>query len=443
MKEKLSAGQIVSVSLALFAMFFGAGNMIFPPMIGHLAGDSFVSGTMGFVVTDAGLSVIGIAAIVFAGSRLDDIGRQIGPKFSVFLGLVVYFLIGPLFALPRTGTVSYEMAVLPFMGEGGSMAASVIFTAVFFGVTYLLCANPSKIVDIVGKILTPILLISIAVIFVVSLVNPVGEISGPEGDYASIPFFKGFVEGYLALDGLAALAFGIVVITSIRNMGVKSDGGVAKYTLLSGVFAGLGLAVVYLMLAYVGAQTSGEEFSFENGGELLAAVVNIQMGKAGNIVLGLAVLMACLTTAIGLATSFADYISELKPSWSYKKVLAAVCLFSFAISNIGLTTMISVTLPALVMVYPPVVVLVLLTFLKKFINGKKEVYVLAMIMAFMVGIFDGLKNAGITEGAAFNFMSEYIPFFDLGVGWAVPALAGAVIGMLPFVRFMSHEQKKG
>ena len=135
MKEKLSAGQIVSVSLALFAMFFGAGNMIFPPMIGHLGGDSFVSGTMGFVVTDAGLSVIGIAAIVFAGSRLDDIGRQIGPKFSVFLGLLVYFLIGPLFALPRTGTVSYEMAVLPFMNGGGSMAASVVFTAVFFGVT--------------------------------------------------------------------------------------------------------------------------------------------------------------------------------------------------------------------------------------------------------------------------------------------------------------------
>ena len=290
MKEKLSAGQIVSVSLALFAMFFGAGNMIFPPMIGHLGGDSFVSGTMGFVVTDAGLSVIGIAAIVFAGSRLDDIGRQIGPKFSVFLGLLVYFLIGPLFALPRTGTVSYEMAVLPFMNGGGSMAASVVFTAVFFGVTYLLCANPSKIVDIVGKILTPILLISIAVIFVVSLINPVGEISAPEGDYATIPFFKGFVEGYLALDGLAALAFGIVVITSIRNMGVKSDTGVARYTLLSGVFAGLGLAVVYLMLAYVGAQTSGERFSFSNGGELLAAVVDMQMGKAGNIVLGLAVL---------------------------------------------------------------------------------------------------------------------------------------------------------
>ena len=258
--------------------------------------------------------------------------------------------------------------------------------------------------------------------------------------------FKGydilFVEGYLALDGLAALAFGIVVITSIRNMGVKSDTGVARYTLLSGVFAGLGLAVVYLMLAYVGAQTSGEGFSFSNGGELLAAVVDMQMGKAGNIVLGLAVLMACLTTAIGLATSFADYISELRPAWSYKKVLAAVCLFSFAVSNIGLTTMISITLPALVMIYPPVVVLVLMTFLKKFINGKKEAYVLAMVMAFIVGIFDGLKNAGITEGAAFDFMSEYIPFFDLGVGWVIPAIVGAVIGMLPFIRFMNHEKKE-
>lgn len=439
MKEKLTTGQLVSVSLALFAMFFGAGNMIFPPMIGYLAGESFVSGTMGFVVTDAGLSVIGIAAIVFAGSRLDDIGRQIGPRFSIFLGLVVYFLIGPLFALPRTGTVSYEMALIPFLGENASMATSVIFTAVFFGVTYLLCANPSKIVDIVGKILTPLLLISIAVIFVVSLINPVGEISAPEGDYATIPFFKGFVEGYLALDGLAALAFGIVVINSIRNMGIGSDKGVAKYTLICGVFAGIGLGVVYLMLAYVGAQTSGDGFSFANGSEVLSAVVNTQMGKTGNLVLGLAVLMACLTTAIGLATSFADYISEIKPSWSYKKVLAAVCLFSFAVSNIGLTAMISITLPALVMIYPPIVVLVLLTFLKKYINGKKEVYVLAMFMAFIVGIFDGLKNAGIDSGAAFDFMSKYVPFFDLGIGWLIPAIAGAVIGGLPFIKFMRRD----
>ena len=151
MNNKLGFGKIISVSLMLFAMFFGAGNMIFPPMLGHLGGENFLQATLGFVLTDAGLSVLGIAAIIFVGTKIDDLVRLIGPKFAVFMAMVIYLLIGPLFALPRTGTVSYEMAVIPFLGESAGLLTSVIFTAVFFGVTYFLCLNPSKLVDIVGN----------------------------------------------------------------------------------------------------------------------------------------------------------------------------------------------------------------------------------------------------------------------------------------------------
>lgn len=432
MKEKLSTGQIITVSLMLFAMFFGAGNMIFPPMIGHLGGENFLSGILGFVFTDAGLSVLGIAAVVLVGTKLDDLASLVGPKFSIFLGTLIYLLIGPLFALPRTGTVSYEMAVVPFLGDKAGMVSSVIFTAIFFGVTYLLCVNQSKLVDIVGKILTPILLISIAVIFIVSVINPVGEVGVAQGDYATMPFFKGIIEGYLALDGLAAVAFAIVVITAIKNLGVSDSKAVAKYTLISGVIAGIGLGVVYLALGYVGAQTSSGE-AFDNGGVLLASVVNTLLGKGGNAVLGVAVLMACLTTSIGLATSFSDYISETFPRFSYKQVLIAVCLFSFALSNVGLTAMITFTLPALVMVYPPVIVLVLFSFANKLFKGKSEPYMLSMAFAFIIGIFDGLKTAGIDLGGVAEVVSK-VPFFDLGIGWIVPAIVGAVIGMLPFVK---------
>lgn len=337
-------------------------------------------------------------------------------------------MIGPLFGHPRTGTVSYELAVVPFLGEHAGLLSSVIFTAIFFGITYVLCLNPNRLIDIVGKFLTPVLLISIAVIFTVSLIHPVGEIGAPQGAYATMPFFQGLIEGYLALDGFAALAFAIVIITAIKDMGVKETSDIVKYTLISGVFAGIALGVVYMALGYVGAQTS-EIGDFENGGQLLAIVVNRLLGNGGNLILGLAVMLACLTTSIGLSTSFADYFHELFPQISYKRLLAGVCLFSFAISNVGLTTMIKVTLPALVMVYPPVITLVLLSFGKKYIGDRKEPYILAMLFAFIVGIRDGLNNAGITIGFLEKAVS-FIPFFDLGIGWIVPAIAGCIIGLI-------------
>ncbi|MFV0517167.1 MAG: branched-chain amino acid transport system II carrier protein [Aminipila sp.] len=439
MNSKLSFSKLLSLSLMLFAMFFGAGNMIFPPMLGQLAGENFLQGVMGFVVTDAGLSILGIAAIVLVGTKLDDLVGLIGPKFSIFMGVLIYLLIGPLFALPRTGTVSFELAIVPFIPDNASrIVVSVIFTAIFFGVTYILSLNPSKIVDVVGKVLTPILLISIAVIFITSLINPVGEIGSATGDYQSIPFFKGMIEGYLALDGIAALAFAIVVINAVKDFGISEPKAIAKYTLSAGIFAGVGLGLTYLALGYVGAQTSSGAL-FENGGQLLASVVHQLLGKGGNVVLGLAVLLACLTTSIGLSSSFSDYFHAILPKYSYKKILAVVCIFSFAISNVGLTTMIQFTLPALIMIYPPAIALVLFSFCNRWIKSKPEAYALALLFAFIIGVFDGLKTANISLGAVSDLVAT-LPLFNLGLGWVIPSIIGCLIGMLPFVNFLSRKK---
>ncbi|QHI72151.1 branched-chain amino acid transport system II carrier protein [Aminipila terrae] len=440
MNQKLSFSKLLSLSLMLFAMFFGAGNMIFPPMMGQLSGGSFLQSVAGFVATDAGLSILGIAAVVMVGTKLDDLVGLIGPKFSIFMGVLIYLLIGPLFALPRTGTVSFELAVVPFIPEGiPKILFSVIFTAIFFGVTYVLSINPSKLVDIVGKILTPVLLISIAVIFIACVIHPVGEIGTATGEYASIPFFRGMIEGYLALDGLAALAFAIVVINSVKGFGISHPKAIVKYTLLAGVLAGVGLGIVYLALGFIGAQTSTSPL-FENGSQLLAAVVYQLLGRGGNIVLGLAVLMACLTTSIGLASSFSDYFNVILPKYSYKSILAVVCIFSFALSNIGLTTMIQVTLPALVMIYPPAIALILLSFCNRWIKSKSEAYALALLFAFIIGVFDGLKTAGISLGGLSVLVAK-IPLFSLGLGWIIPAIIGCIIGMLPFVNFLTKKKE--
>ncbi|MGP1570129.1 MAG: branched-chain amino acid transport system II carrier protein [Eubacteriales bacterium] len=441
-QEKLSFGKLMSLSMMLFAMFFGAGNMIFPSGLGQLSGENFFVGTLGFVVTDAGLSVLGIAAIVMLGTKLDDLAYLVSPKFALFMGMVIYLLIGPLFAIPRTAATSFSMAVVPFLPQDADHRIFLlVFSALFFIVTYFISLNPAKLVKIVGSILTPILLISIAVIFVVSLINPVGEIGVAQtAEYEKIPFFKGMIEGYLALDGLAALAFAIVVIDSVKNFGVEQPKNIAKYTLYAGAFSGIGMGIVYLALGYVGAQTSKME-TFPSGADLLNYAVHELLGGYGNLVLGIAVLMACLTTAIGLATSFADYFHTNFPKFSYKAILIAVCVFGFAIANVGLASLIQITVPALVMVYPPAIALVLLSFLKRYIGDKHEPYALAVAFSFISGIFFALNMIGIKLGTV-TTVAESVPLFDKGLGWVIPAIVGCGIGMLPFVKFIKKENQQ-
>ena len=306
MKEKLSFSQLLSLSLMLFALFFGAGNMIFPPAMGQAAGTNVWAALAGYVATDVGLPLITIAAVVFAGRSLLKLLGKAGARFAAFFAALIYLLIGPLFAIPRTGSVSFELALLPFLGEGANTTLfSILFTAVFFGLTYFLSANPQKIVYIVGKILTPILLLSIFIIGLSAIVHPISPLNAPVGDYGAIPFFKGLIEGYQALDALAAGVFALIVIENVEGMGIKKEGNIVKYTLLAGLLAAVGLAVVYGILAYVGA-TSSALGQFSNGGQLLSAVANSMFGTVGMLILGVAVLFACLTTASGLTTSVGD-----------------------------------------------------------------------------------------------------------------------------------------
>ncbi len=428
MKEKMSLPQIVSLSLMLFALFFGAGNMIFPPALGQASGEQVWPALAGFIFTDAGISVLGIAAIVLAGKSLADLSQKVGPRFAAVFAVVVYFLIGPLFAIPRTGSVSFELAMLPFLGEGASnQPYMALFTLGFFAVTLLLSLNPNKIVDIVGKVLTPVLILAIAVIGIGVFLHPLGPLGEATGDYVTMPFFRGLIEGYLALDGLAALVFALIVIENVQAYGVKSKRGIIKYSLLAGALAAIGLAVVYGILAYIGA-TSGSLGQFANGGQLLAAVTRHLYGSGGNVILGIAVIFACLTTSIGLTTSFGNYFHETYPRWSYRTIIVLVCGFSFLIANIGLTQLISVTLPVLIMVYPVTMVLVVCSFFDRFFHSEPAVYIGSMICAFAVSVVNGLETGGLSAGILSEWV-RYIPFYELGIGWLIPAIVGALAGL--------------
>ncbi|MBQ5702335.1 MAG: branched-chain amino acid transport system II carrier protein, partial [Peptococcaceae bacterium] len=374
MNEKMSFSQLLALSLMLFALFFGAGNMIFPPAMGQLAGTNVGAALAGFIFTDVGLPLLAIAAVVFANRSLDTMAGRAGEKFGRFFIILIYLLIGPLFAIPRTGSVSFEMVVTPFLGaDTNPLIFSVIFTAIFFTAVYFLSANPSRIVAIVGKVLTPVLLIAIFIIGLTAVINPIGPLGEPVGDYNTIAFFKGMVEGYAAMDALAAGIFALIVIQNVEAMGIRQEKNIIKYTMLAGLFAAMGLAVVYGILAFVGA-TAGPLGEFTNGGQLLSAVSKHMFGTAGMLILGVAVLFACLTTAIGLTTACGEYFSDHFAKLEYNHVIIAVVLFSFVVSNVGLTQLLSITVPGLLMVYPILMALVISGFFDKWFKGRQPIY---------------------------------------------------------------------
>ena len=432
----MKARQVLSITLTLFAVFFGAGNMIFPPAMGQQAGEHYIQALAGFIVTDAGIALLGMIAVVLVGTEVSDLGELVGRRFAIFLSVCIYLLIGPLFALPRTGSVSFELAVRPYLTEPNVWWVSLIVTGIFFGLTYYLSGNPKKVVNLIGKYLTPVLLICIVLIFLACVLmekSPhgrvqYGSIGAPRGAYAEIPFFQGMIEGYYALDGPAGLVFAIIIINAVRGFQVHEKKNIIKYTLFCGAGAALILSVVYYMLTYIGAVT---QTPFSNGGTLLHAVASDLLGPVGGIVLGVAVFFACMTTSIGLTTSFADYFHELFPNMSYKKITAIVCLFSFAVSNVGLSYMITISQPVLMMIYPVLIVLIVLSFGHKWIGRRKMVYIFSMAVAFGIAFINAMEGVGIELGMLTEWAKK-LPLYELHLGWMLPAAGGALLGLLPF-----------
>ena len=428
--NKLSTSHIIYASFMLFSIFFGAGNMIFPPSLGQQAGTQAPLALLGFSITDAGLAALGIIAVVVAGNNMDDLVSRAGKKFGVFLTMAIYLLIGPLFAIPRTGAVSFEVGIVPFLPEGSSrVVPMLLYTAVFFALTYFFSLKPTKIIDIVGKVMSPILLLSILLIFVTAMLNPLGEVIEPTVEYANGPFVEGLLQGYLALDGFGAPVFAIIIVDIFKEKGVTDRKSIVRYTCMVGLIAAALLCLVYGELCLLGAQTSAME-PFANGGVLLSYAVHTMFGKWGNVILGVAMVMACLTTSIGLTTSFGDYFSKRYPNLKYRNIIGAVCVFTWIVSNIGLDMLMHLVLPILVVLYPLLTVLVLLSFFDRFWHGRTEVYLLSMVFALLFSIFDGFKTAGIALGGLTERVMR-LPLASVGVGWLIPAAIGFILAMTP------------
>lgn len=429
MKQKLTFMEILPIGLMLFASFFGAGNLIFPPALGQSAGVNFLPAAAGFCTTGVGIPLLGIIAIgLLRASNPEALALPVHSKFAKALIVVTVLTIGPFFAIPRTGAVSFDVGILPFISAENYDLGLALYSLFFFVVTYFLSVNPSKIVDWVGKILTPLLLISIAILVVQVFMHPMGEPQQAGGYYASMPYLKGFQEGYYTMDLLATMLFGTVVIDSIKVRGISEGSVLTRTCIMAGIIAAVLLAAIYFSLTYTGATSVAVFGVSDNGAIALSSIANYYMGTAGNVVLCLMIFFACLTTSIGLTVSAGSYLEQvLKYKMQYQRIAAIICIFSFAVSNVGLTKIISLSVPVLCLLYPIVIVLVMMAFMPV---KRACVYRSTLAFTIVFAIIDGLNAAGVPMKTAEALFKDVIPFYSAGFGWFVPSIVGLVLGIL-------------
>lgn len=428
--QSLSKSHTFFIGLMLFSLFFGAGNLIFPPILGQQSGEHFLIAMIGFILTGVGLPLLTIITIGLTGKDMQQIAQHVHPKFGVVFAVAVYLLIGPSMAIPRVANVSFEMGARSFFPEAIQSDAWVLFlySLLFFSVVFFMCLNPSKLVVWIGNVLTPLLLLSIVGLFIAALLNPLGSAQPPINQYATSPGFKGFMEGYLTMDTIAALAFGLIVINAIKDKGVENKRSIAKAVVMAGIIAGIGLIFVYAALGYIGV-TSVEALGYaENGGQLLILAVQELFGPSGLLLLAVIVTLACLTTCIGLVSACSQYFNKLLPKIPLPWIAFIVCVLGLLVANLGLNRIISISEPVLLVIYPVAIVLIVLSLFHKFIGGRSSVYIGALIGTVIISVFDGIKAAGVSIDVITPVL-KVLPLYKEGIGWLLPAIVGGCIGL--------------
>lgn len=428
---KLGKRDLLVVSVMLFALFFGAGNLIFPPFLGQNAGRNTLPAMAGFLATAVILPVLGVVVVArFDG--LERLGQQVDKRFALVFTVLIYISIGPGLGIPRAASVPFEMAVAPYLPEGANASLWMAgYSLVFFLVALWLCLNPGKLVNRIGRGLTPALLTLLALLFVCFLFRGETEVAAPQDSYAAAPFLKGFTEGYNTMDTIAALNFGLVISTTLGSFGLREKRDRMRYTILAGVLAGAILVLVYAMLSYMGMCSSGVYAVQENGAWTLRCIVYQVFGSTGAVLLAAIFTLACLTTCVGLINSISQYFSMLFKKVSYRAWVYIITFFSFLICNLGLNMILSISVPILNAIYPVSIVLILLGLSHDLWKRNRFVYPMTVLGTAVVSTLYALSDAGVPLGALETALHK-LPLYKLGFGWLCVAggmlVASLVVG---------------
>lgn len=424
------------IGFTLFAMFFGAGNLIFPPSLGLDSGEYFWPAILAFALTGIGLPLLGV--IVGALDKQGYIGslNKISPKFSIVFLIIIYLTIGPLFAIPRTASTSFEMTVTPIAHTNSSLAL-FIFTVIYFLIVLYLCINPNKMVDRIGSILTPLLLITILAMIVKGFMDYHGNPSSQaaEGFTSNFTgFSQGFTNGYLTMDAIAAIAFSMIVVNAVKATGITHANKIFKQTLIAGLIAAIALLFIYVSLGFIGNHmnlSSGKIASLKAndqniGTYLLTTVASIGFGTFGKYLLGIIVALACLTTACGLVVAVSEYFHRIFPKLSYKAYVIIFTIISFILANQGLNSVITMSVPVLSIVYPIAITSVLLILIARFVPTKPIAQQIPVAVVTIVSILSVIHTQGWIK---MSFIDS-LPLKQYSLEWFPIAVVFTIVGYI-------------
>lgn len=438
-EKKLKTRDYVVIASLLFGLFFGAGNLIFPLHLGQLAGANWFPAMLGFLVTAVALPLLGVLAIAATHAEgVYDIGRPLGRFFALAFMVLIHATIGPMFGTPRTATVSFTTGVLPMLPKAWAQVGLLVFSALFFAAAFFLSYKERKITTAVGKILNPVFLVLLFFVFFIGFSHPMGNPATQTvtAAYKNASFMNGFLQGYNTMDALAALAFGVIVVTAVRGLGLKNDDDVAKSTAKAGVMATSWIGLIYVALILLGSMSLAHFKLSPEGGTAFNQVVTYYFGAAGHAVLATLLTLTCLTTAVGLVAAFAQDFHRHFPKVSYRVWLALTSFLSFLTANFGLEQIITWSVPMLMFLYPFSMVLILLSVFGKAFHHDPLVY--RFVVGFtavpavldMFAAFPAFVSQSALGLALHSFQLHFLPFAGMGLGWLVPAGVGLAVGLV-------------
>ncbi|KRL91525.1 branched-chain amino acid transport system II carrier protein [Lactobacillus kalixensis] len=436
--KKLTWKQYLVVASLLFGLFFGAGNLIFPLHLGQLAGAHWGVAAVGFLITGVLLPLLSVLAVsVTRAEGVYDIGKPLGTGFAIAFMVLIHATIGPFFGTPRTATVSFSVGIKPFLPQSWDSWSLLVFSALFFLAAFAFSYHENNILSNVGKVLNPVFLALLFLVFVIAFASPMGDpnTAAVTSAYKSQALTNGFLEGYNTMDALAGLAFGVTVVTAVRGMGQKKAKDVSRVVAKSGVLGVAAIGVIYLLLIVLGAMSLGKFKVSADGGVAFNQIVNYYGGAFGQIVLAFLLTVTCLTTAVGLVAAFAQDFHKHFPKVSYHTWLALSCLASFLAANFGLETIISWSTPMLMFLYPLSMVLILLSVCSPLFKRDSVVYFFVVLFTVVPALGDMVVSfpAVVSQssfGQTVAMWRSHMPLASMGLSWLVPALVGLAIGLV-------------
>ncbi|MEB6242488.1 branched-chain amino acid transport system II carrier protein [Staphylococcus gallinarum] len=428
---------ILMSGLMLFSFFFGAGNLIFPPMLGYTAQDNMWIAMGGFAITGILLPYLTVIVVAYMNGGVESIGNKVHPIFGTIFAVCIYLSIGALYGIPRAANVAYEIGtnhVLPVHNH----ATLIIFSVIFFFVVYFIALYPSRIIDNLGKYLTPILIIIIAILCILVIFNPEGSIGQATGDYAKTPVVSGILQGYFTMDLVAALAFSVVIVQMFKMHGIEDHRTLVKNVIKAGLISAILLLLIYFALAYVGATTS--QAGFKDGTGILTFNSLRVFGSLGNLIFGIIVILACLTTCVGLVNACAAFAMKKLPKISYKMFVLIFSLLGFLVSTLGLDLILQIAVPLLTFIYPTSIVLVIISLVSIFIPfDLKFAYILPTIVTLIISVLQIVSDFKLSS--AISNLYHALPLADIQLAWLLPFIILLIIGLIIDALFQ-HKKRK-